>query len=153
MCHSKQTTSPVLSARTPVLHLVYGRLAFYRIDWRTKKITPALIAAVAERIVSTMNPRKVILFGSQARLHKQGKTFHRSDIDLLICLDDSNPLARLRRSDRAVEALNLFRYRSFGLDVLVLTQSEVQELQDTNEREWDLVLEILEQGKVLYEHR
>ncbi len=47
--------------------------------------------------------------------------------------------------------LDLFRYRSFGLDVIVLTRSEVQILIDTNEGEWDLVLEIVRQGKVLYE--
>jgi uncharacterized protein len=121
--------------------------AFDRIDRRTKKVTPALIAAVTERIVASLHPRQVILFGSQV----QGKTGRGSDIDLLVCLDDDHPLARLRRSERAGEVLNLFRYRSFGLDVFVITQSEVQELQDTNEGEWDLVLEILGQGKVLYE--
>lgn len=125
--------------------------AFDRIDRRTKKVTPALIAAVTERIVSALHPRQVILFGSQARSHKQAKTGRGSDIDLLICLQDNHPLARMRRNERAAEVLDLFRFRSFGLDVFVLTQSEVQELQDTNEGEWDLVLEILEQGKVLYE--
>jgi predicted nucleotidyltransferase len=123
--------------------------AFDRIDRRTKKVTPALIAAVTARIVSFLDPRLVILFGSQA----QGKMGSGSDIDLLICIDDHHPLARVRRSERAGKVLDLFRYRSFGLDVFVLKQSEVQELRDTNEGEWDLVLEILEQGKVLYERR
>jgi hypothetical protein len=39
--------------------------AFDRIDWRTKKVTPALIAAVTERILSSLHPSQVILFGSQ----------------------------------------------------------------------------------------
>jgi len=123
--------------------------AFDRIDRRTKKVTPALVAAVTERIVSSLQPRQVILFGSQA----QASADSASDIDLLICLDNHHPLAHLSRRDRAGEVLNLFRFRSFGLDVIVLTQGEVQELRDANEGEWDLVLEILERGKVLYERR
>jgi predicted nucleotidyltransferase len=123
--------------------------AFDRIDRRTKKVTPALIAAVTERIVSSLHPLQVILFGSQA----QDRGSRGSDIDLLIGLDDNHPLARLRMNERADKVLNLFRYRSFGLDVFVLTQGEIQHLRNTNEGEWDLVLEILEQGKVLYERR
>ncbi len=123
--------------------------AFDRIDRRTKKVTPALVSAVTERIVSSLQPRQVILFGSQA----QASAGSVSDINLLICLDNHHPLAYLSRRDRAVEVLNLFRFRSFGLDVIVLRQGEVQELQDTNEGEWDLVLEILERGKVLYKRR
>jgi len=57
----------------------------------------------------------------------------------------------MRRNERAGKVLDLFRYRSFGLDVIVLTRTEVQDLLNTNEGEWDLVLEILDQGKSLYE--
>ncbi len=89
----------------------------------------------------------MILFGSQARR----RAAQDSDIDLFICLDNDHPFASLRRSERAIQVLNLFRYRSFGLDVIVLTLSEVQDLIRSNEGEWDLILEILQQGKVLYE--
>ncbi len=41
---------------------------FDQIDRRTKKVTRALIAAVTERIVSSLHPRQVILFGSQLAL-------------------------------------------------------------------------------------
>jgi predicted nucleotidyltransferase len=121
--------------------------AFDRIDRRTKKVTAALIAAVTQQLVEAVKPERLILFGSQARR----QTSRGSDIDLLVCLADAHPLAGLRRSERTAAILNLFRYRSFGLDVLVLTQREIKELQDSNEGEWDLVLEILEQGKLLYE--
>ena len=107
------------------------------------------VEGVTERIVSSLRPRQVILFGSQAQASAEST----SDIDLLICLDNHHPLAHSSHRDRASEILNLFRFRSFGLDVIVLTQSEMQELKDTNEGEWDLVLEILERGKVLYERR
>ncbi len=121
--------------------------SFERIDERTKEVTPALICAVVECIVAALHPRQVILFGSQI----SGISRHGSDIDLLICLEDGHRLASLSSSQRASEVLNLFRYRSFGLDVIVLTEDELRHLRDTNEGEWDLVLEILEQGKVLYE--
>ena len=121
--------------------------AFDRIDRRTKKVTPSLIAAVTNRIVSSLHPRRVILFGSQAHGQARGG----SDIDLFICLDDDHPFAHMRRNERAGKVLDLFRYRSFGLDVIVLTRTEVQDLLNTNEGEWDLVLEILDQGKSLYE--
>lgn len=123
--------------------------AFDRIDRRTRLVTPTLIEAIKERVVSELNPLQVILFGSQA----QGKAEINSDVDLLICLDNDHPMAALRKSERAGKVLNLFRYRSFGLDVIVLTHNEVQEIQETNEGEWDLVVEILAQGKVLYDRR
>ena len=112
---------------------------FDQIDRRTKKVTPALIAAITDRIVHFLQPRQVILFGSQAT-RRAGVG---SDIDLLICLDDYHPLAKKRRSERVGAVLDLFRYRSFGLDVIVLTQREIHKLQATNEGEWDLVLQIV----------
>lgn len=121
--------------------------AFDRIDRRTRRVTPALIEAITDEIVSALNPRQIFLFGSRS----QGEAERSSDIDLLVCLDNNHPLADLRKSARAGKVLDLFRYRSFGLDVIVLTLGEVQDLQDTNEGEWDLVLEIRRQGKVLYE--
>ena len=120
---------------------------FDRTDRRTKHITPALIAAVTDRIIRHLEPRKVILFGSQA----SGKAMRGSDIDLLIVLDDSHAFASLKHRNRFGKLLELFRYRSFGLDAFVLTNAEVQEIQRTNEGEWDLVLEILKEGKTLYD--
>lgn len=119
---------------------------FNRIDRRTKQITPALIAAIRERIVQHLRPEKIILFGS----HASGKATKGSDIDLLIVLDDKHPLAPLKRRDRFGELLELFRYRSFGLDAIILIEAEVRTIQNENEGEWDLVLEVLEKGKILY---
>jgi predicted nucleotidyltransferase len=120
---------------------------FEHIDRRTKKVTPALISAVAQRIVQIIKPTRLVLFGSQAG----SKIRPNSDIDLLICLPDHHPLASKRRVDRSAFVLDLFRYRSFSLDVILLTESEIQHLVRTNEGEWDLILEILDKGKTLYE--
>ncbi len=125
---------------------IQPRFDFNRIDRRTKKITPSLIAAIRERIIQHLCPEKIILFGSQAN----GKANKGSDIDLLIVIDDQHPLAVLKRRDRFGELLDLFRYRSFGLDAIVLTDAEVKKIQNENEGEWDLILEVLEEGKILY---
>lgn len=123
------------------------RFDFDRIDRRTKEVTPALIQAVGDRIVQNLHPKKVMLFGSQAK----ETAAEGSDIDLLVVLDNGHPLASLKQRDRLGEVLELLRYRLFGLDAIVLTDDEVRELIAENEGEWDLVLEILEEGKTLYD--
>ena len=120
---------------------------FDRIDPSTQNVTPALVDAVTERVVRAVKPRRIILFGSQAR----GGEKSDSDIDLFIQIEDHHPLASSKRRDRSGYVLRLFPYRSFGLDVIVMTQSEVEALLDANEGEWDLVIEILTEGKILYE--
>lgn len=122
---------------------------FDRIDRRTKQVTPALITAVVEQIVQHLQPIRVILFGSQAG---QSAT-PESDLDLSVILDDAHPLAQLKPWARFGQLLELFRYRSFGLDAIVLTGGEVQTLRQANEGEWDLVLEILADGKTVYERQ
>lgn len=120
---------------------------FDAIDRRTKQVTPALIHAVTDRIVQHLQPDQVLLFGSQA----DGRATKESDIDLLVILDNQHRLASLQQRNRARTVLDLFRYRSFGLDAIVLTEAEIQQLQAANEDEWNLVLEILATGRPLYE--
>ena len=120
---------------------------FDRIDRRTARVTPTLIAAIRDRIVERLQPEKIVLFGSRAR----GSASSASDIDLLLILNDKHPYAALKRWDRFGAVLKLFHYRSFGLDVMVLTEAEIKKLHDENEGEWDLVLEILEEGKTIYD--
>lgn len=120
---------------------------FDTIDRGAKQVTPALIHAVTDRIVQHLQPDQVLLFGSQA----DGSATKESDIDLLVILDNQHMLAPLQHRNRAGKVLDLFRYRSFGLDTIVLTKAEIQQLQAANEDEWNLVLEILATGKPLYE--
>lgn len=120
---------------------------FDRIDRRTARVTPALIAAIRDRIVERLQPEKIILFGSRAN----GTARPESDIDLVLVVQDQHPLAALKRLDRFGAVLRLFHYRSFGLDAIVLTEAEIKQLHDENEGEWDLILEILEDGRTIYE--
>lgn len=119
---------------------------FDQIDPQIKRVTPRLITAIVDRIVQYLHPKTVILFGSQAN----GKATKGSDIDLLIIIEDTHPFALLKRRVRFGKLLALFPYRSFGLDAIIITKAEVQALQKTNAGEWDLVLEILNEGKILY---
>jgi predicted nucleotidyltransferase len=120
---------------------------FDAIDQRTKQVTLTLIDAVTDRIVQHLQPDQVLLFGSQAN----GRATKESDIDLLVVLDNQHQLAALQHRSRARAVLDLFRYRSFGLDAIVLTEAEIQQSRLANEDEWNLVLEILATGKPLYE--
>jgi predicted nucleotidyltransferase len=120
---------------------------FDRIDPYVQKVTPALIEAVTARIIQALRPQRVILFGSQAR----GKVKPAGDIDFFIQIQDRHPLATSKQRDRSGHVLRLFPYRSFGLDVVVMTHSEVKTLLEVNEGEWDLIIEILKTGKVLYD--
>jgi len=120
---------------------------FDRVDRRTKNITPKLIASITNRIVHHLQPNKLVLFGSQAK----GEATMGSDVDLLIVVSNDHALAPLPRRGRFGKLLELFRYRSFGLDAIIVTESEVQTLREQNEGEWDMVLEILEKGKTLYD--
>jgi predicted nucleotidyltransferase len=94
-------------------------------------------------------PKKKVLFDSQV----MGKAKKNSDLDLLVIIERHNPLAKLKRRDRYVEVLRLFQHKGFGLDAIVLTEDEVQKIINENEGEWDLILDILNQGKTLYEQK
>ncbi len=123
------------------------RFDFDCIDRRTRRVSRALMAAIRDRIVEHLHPEKIILFGSRAN----GTATPDSDIDLLVVLNDKHPLAHQKQHDRFGALLDLFRYRSFGLDAIVLTDAEVKKLKNENEGEWDLILEILDEGKTLYD--
>lgn len=120
---------------------------FTRIDRRSARVTPALIDAVRDRIIEHLLPEKIILFGSRVK----GKATPDSDIDLMIVLNNNHPLSGVKQRDRFGAVLDLFHYRSFGLDAIVLTDAEVEKNRRENEGEWDLVLEILEEGMVIYD--
>lgn len=114
---------------------------------RSGRIRPEIIKNVCDTIVDKFAPTKIVLFGSYAT----GKTSRDSDLDLLVLVDEDSSLARLIKRDRYGEILNLFRDSRLGIDAIVLTDAELKRIIDENEGEWDLILEILEEGKTLYE--
>jgi len=72
---------------------------------------------VMESIVSTFDPRRVVLFGSQAR----GDARPDSDLDLLVIFDDLED-----RRERRVQIRQLMSHEAFAKDVFVATPADVE---------------------------
>jgi hypothetical protein len=110
-------------------------------------ITSSLIHAVKGRLVQNLDPLTVILFGNLAKNPREAC----EEIEMLIVVDDFHALSPVRPLSRINIVLEFFRHRSFGMGVLVVTEREIQSLRQKNEGEWNLILEIMEEGKVLYD--
>lgn len=98
-----------------------------------------LIHEIKERIVSSISPEKIILFGSQAT----GEAKKESDIDLVIIWDTAEPLPR-----RNLIVRRLFPRRNFSLDVFVFTPKEERDL---GEIRGTILYTALKNGKIIYE--
>ncbi len=102
-------------------------------------VTTEKINEAVERIVAAAKPRKVIVFGSQAR----GAPNPDSDLDLMIVLDEV-------RSPRA-EAVRLRRLLSgliMAVDILVVSKEKFEYWCDPP---GNVFFEANLEGKVLYE--
>jgi predicted nucleotidyltransferase len=96
------------------------------------------IRKLTEVIAKEYKPEKIILFGSMAR----NQANEDSDIDMLIIKK-----TKKRKVERIGEVLNLVDY-SFAFEPLILTPEELRERQNLSDF---FILDILREGKVLYE--
>lgn len=104
-----------------------------------KQVTTELLDQITQKLVATLNPEQIILFGSYA----YGEPNENSDIDLLVIVSQSNE-PRYRRSRQAYKVL-----RGIGVpkDILILTRAEVEKKARVTT---SLVNQALLQGKFLY---
>ena len=80
-------------------------------------VTHQVLHEVVKRLVEKFRPRRIILFGSQAR----GTANNRSDVDLLvICPVSGKKRSLMVAMDRALAGLGIAR------DVIVLTPEEFE---------------------------
>lgn len=94
---------------------------------------------ISRKIVEAFNPRRIVVFGSQAR----GDARPDSDLDLLIEMEsDLPPAERIRAVDR------LFHPRQWSMDVVVFTPEEVAQQRSSQN---SLVQTAQREGRVLYE--
>lgn len=100
--------------------------------------TQEQINNVVSKIVQSVNPTKVILFGSYAN----GQPNENSDLDLLIIKNTDNPLNK-----RASEIRQYLRGIKIPMDILVYTENEYKEQLNSK---YSLLSNIVEKGKVLY---
>jgi uncharacterized protein len=104
-----------------------------------KQVTTELLEQITQKLVATLNPEQIILFGS----HAYGEPNEDSDIDLLVIVSQSNE-PRYRRSRLAYRAL-----RGIGVptDVIIMTREEVK--RKVNVRS-SLISRVIHDGRVLY---
>jgi predicted nucleotidyltransferase len=118
-------------------------------ELRNPTIIPAGLSApvgealplAIQRIVQTLQPEKVILFGSYA----YGIPTPDSDVDLLVIMDTKAP-----SNERSWEVSRLLIPRPFPVDILVKTPQEIECALVKGDF---FIREIIERGKVLYERR
>ncbi len=105
------------------------------------QIEPKLVDEIVRRIVETVHPEKIILFGSQARREARPQ----SDMDLLVIVDSKEP--RYRRSARLYGVLSDILV---PMDILVYSPDEVEEWSGVRQA---FVTTAIREGKVLYENQ
>jgi predicted nucleotidyltransferase len=98
----------------------------------------ATVEAIVERLVTTYDPDRIILFGSRAT----GDGRPGSDVDLLIVKQTG-----LRPVDRRIEVERLLADRTIALDLVVYTPEEIRRLFAAGS---PFIEEVIEHGRVLY---
>lgn len=105
------------------------------------QIDANLMDEIVRRIVKTIDPEKIILFGSQARREARPE----SDIDLLVIAESTQP--RYRRAAPLYGALSDILA---PMDILVYSPEEVREWSQVPQA---FVTTAIREGKVLYENQ
>lgn len=106
-----------------------------------KKVTPALLQEMTQRLVNEFDPEQVILFGSYA----WGKPTNDSDVDLMVIVSKSDE----RETHRMTRGLYCLRGLGVSKDVFVKTRAEFEYFRDVKA---SLQNRIAEKGKVLYDN-
>ena len=97
-----------------------------------------LLSELVRRIVESVKPRRIILFGSAAR----GKMGPNSDLDVLLVMPDG-----VHRRRTAQQAYRSLRALGVSKDVIVVTEGDVRQHSENH----SLILHpALKEGKELY---
>ena len=102
-------------------------------------LTNEILQKMVNRIISAVDPDKVILFGSYA----YGKPKRDSDLDLLVIKKTGLP-----RHKRSIPVYDALRGLIMPKDIIVYTPEEVKEWGNVPQ---SFVTSIIRKGKVLYE--
>ena len=121
----------------------WGRVKTKNMKPQSKAISRALIDRMAERIVETAHPERIILFGS----HAEGTAGPDSDVDLLIVERESFGPNRSRRKEFA-RLLAALREFVIGKDLLLYSYEEVERWRHARNH---VIARAISRGKVLYE--
>lgn len=106
-----------------------------------RPITDELLAEITRRIVTTLNPSSIILFGSYA----WGTPHQYSDLDLCVVVPDNIP--GFDRIEWGVRAINAVDDLLVDVDVLIKTKTDVETFRGVRA---SLTNKIVSRGKLLY---
>jgi len=104
-----------------------------------QKVTTELLNKISDRIVNTIHPDKIVLFGSYA----WGTPHTNSDVDLFVIVPFSNEPSY----KRATSVYRCLRDITVPFDVIVQTRDE---LERTAGIPSSFTHKIMEEGKLLY---
>jgi predicted nucleotidyltransferase len=105
-----------------------------------KEVDENLLDQIKDIIVSSINPQKIILFGS----HAYGNPHKGSDIDILVVVDQ---LYGSRREMR-IKIRRLLRKYLIAKDIIIATVEDLEEWKNVPQA---FLTQIAEKGRVLYE--
>ena len=106
---------------------------------RVGKVDHTLFDEIVRRILETVSPEKIVLFGSHARA-RAGKA---SDVDILVIIKSAQP-----RYKRSVPIYRALAGLLVPLDIVVFTPEEVSAWSTVPQA---FVTSALASGRVLYE--
>ncbi|HZQ10647.1 MAG TPA: nucleotidyltransferase domain-containing protein [Anaerolineae bacterium] len=106
-----------------------------------KRVTKQQIQWGVDRLVESLDPEKIILFGSYA----YGKPTIDSDVDMLILMESEK-----RPTELAADAYRSGWGKTFPMDILVRSPKWIAHRLEIGDL---LIREIIERGHVLYERR
>lgn len=107
-----------------------------------ENVDDALFREIIGRIVSAINPVKIILFGSYA----YGKPKKGSDLDILVVVDK---VSSSRREER-IKIRALLQDILIPKDIIVATVNDVKEWENVPQA---FITSIIKKGKVFYERK
>lgn len=100
----------------------------------------AVIDSIVKKLVETIDPKAIILFGSLAK----GKNHENSDIDLLIVWDEEKGL---NNTQRRIKLRKLLGFVEVPIDILTCTSEELKEAMKDDK---SFTANIVKEGKVIY---
>ncbi len=106
-----------------------------------KKVDDKLLQEIVKRIVSAINPKKIILFGSWA----YGKPHRGSDLDILVIVDK---LTTSSRREERIKIRTLLQDIMIPQDIIVATTRDVEEWKNVPQA---FITSIIKKGRVIYE--
>ncbi len=108
---------------------------------KVKQVDDNLLQEVVRRIVQSVNPQKIILFGSYA----YGKPHKGSDLDILVVMDSNLP-----RYKRSVPIYRVLADLLIPMDILVYTPQEIEAWKDVPQA---FITSIVKKGRIIYEKK